>query len=141
VLIARILHIVGNILWLGGGAACALAAVMLASESKETRAAAAKALRTVVLYVVTPGMLLGWAGGLHMLLAHWSDLYSKAPWIHTKLTIGLVAAAFSGVLSGGLRRAASSGDELSPGRMRLAGIVLLLSAVAGASLAFLRPGG
>ncbi len=137
-LIARILHVVGNIFWLGGGAACAFAMLLMASESKDVRCAAARALRKITVYIVTPGMLVGLAGGLIILLPNWSELYAKQPWMHMKLTVGLIAIAFSGVLTGRLRRAAN-GDEAPVGALKLAGAVLLLSAVAGATLVFLRP--
>jgi uncharacterized membrane protein len=136
--IAKILHVIGNILWLGGGAVAAFTMVLLASQAKDTRMAAAQAIRKLVLMVVTPGMLLSFAGGLTMLLTYWSEMYAKAPWMHMKLTVGLIAAAFSGVLTGRLRRAATSSEELSTGAMKLAGAVLLLSAVAGVSLVMLR---
>jgi uncharacterized membrane protein len=139
-LVARILHILGNFLWLGGGTVAAFTMVQLANESPATRLAAAKAVRKLVLMVVTPGMLLSLGGGLYMLLSYWSALYAKAPWMHTKLTVGLIAAGFSGVLSGKLRRAATGNGELAAGSMRLAGWVLLLSALAGVTLVFTRPG-
>ncbi len=139
--IARVLHVVGNILWLGGGAACAFAMVLMAHESKEARAAAARALRKITLYIVTPGMLLGLGGGLTMLLMHWSDVYAKQPVMHIKLTVGLVAIAFSGVLTGRLRRAAAGGDDTPAGAFKLAGAVLLASAVIGVTLVFTRPFG
>ncbi len=137
-LIARILHVIGNIFWLGGGVACAFTMLLMASESKASRAAAAKALRTITVYIVTPGMLAGLVGGLWLLVPHWSDLYAKQPWMHMKLTVGLVAIAFSGVLTGRLRRAAN-GDDAPLGALKLAGAVLLLSALAGATLVFVRP--
>jgi uncharacterized membrane protein len=137
-LIARILHVFGNILWLGGGAAAAFALALLASESKDTRLGAARALRKMMLTLVTPGMLISLGAGLYMLLSGWSALYAKAPWMHAKLTVGLIAAAFSGVLSGRLRRAASSGDDLSPSAMRLAGAALLASAAANLCFVYLR---
>jgi uncharacterized membrane protein len=136
--IAKILHVIGNILWLGGGAVAAFTMVLLASQAKETRLAAAQAVRKLVLMVVTPGMLLSFAGGLTMLLTYWSEMYAKAPWMHMKLTVGLIAAAFSGVLSGRLRRAATSGEDVSVGAMKLAGGVLVASAVAGVTLVMLR---
>jgi uncharacterized membrane protein len=136
--IAKILHVIGNILWLGGGTVAAFTMVLLASQSKETRVAAAQAVRKMVLMVVTPGMLLSFAGGLTMLLTYWSEMYAKAPWMHMKLTVGLIAAAFSGVLTGRLRRAANSGQDVSTGAMKLAGGVLLASAVAGVTLVMLR---
>jgi protoporphyrinogen IX oxidase len=138
-LLARIVHVIGNILWLGGGAVAALFMAQLASASQETRTAAARAVRKLILAVVTPGMLLSFAGGLYMLFTHWSAVYARAPWMHTKLLVGLVAAAFSGVLSGKLRRAAD-GAELPAGSMRTAGWVLVLSAIAGVFLVFTRFG-
>lgn len=136
-LIGKIVHVIGNVLWLGGGAACAFAFAFLASEDATTRTTAARALRKVTLTLVTPGMLLSLGAGLVMLLSYWSDLYAKAPWMHAKLTVGLIAAAFSGVLSGRLRKAAA-GSEVSPGSLRLAGGVLVLSAVAAITFVFTR---
>jgi hypothetical protein len=54
-----------------------------------------------------------------------------------KLTVGLIATAFSGVLTGRLRKAAD-GQQLSTGAMKLAGGVLLASAVAGVALVVMR---
>ena len=136
----RILHVIGTLAWLGGGAVAAAAMAILASEAPDTRLAAARALRRVVLWVVTPGMLLSLAAGLAMLLSNWSTLYAKAPWMHAKLTVGLVAAAFSGVLSGRLRRGANDAGALAPGAFRNAALVLILSAVANVSFVYLRFG-
>jgi uncharacterized membrane protein len=113
--ISKIVHVIGNVLWLGGGAVVAFAYVMLASESASL------------------------AGGLTMLLGFWTELYAKAPWAHTKLTVGIIAAGFSGVLTGKLRRAAA-GQEVAPGAIRNAGIVLLVSAVLGVVLVFTKLG-
>jgi uncharacterized membrane protein len=136
----RIVHVIGNIAWLGGGAVAAFAMAMLASEMQATRLAAAKALRKVVVSIVTPGMLLSLATGLTMLLSEWTTLYAKQPWMHGKLTVGLIAAAFSGVLTGRLRRAANDGGELSPKAFRTAGLVLVFSAIANVTLVIMRFG-
>ena len=138
-LVGKIVHVIGNVLWLGGGAAAAFAFALLAQEDPKVRVAAARALRTVVLTVVTPGMLLSLGAGLVMLISYWSELYAKAPWMHMKLTVGLIAAGFSGVLSGRLRRAAES-TAVAPKSLRLAGAVLVLSAIAGVSLVLTRFG-
>jgi uncharacterized membrane protein len=138
-LVCKIVHVIGNVLWLGGGVVSAFTFALLASESAPTRRAAARSLRTVVLTIVTPGMLLSIGAGLVMLLSYWSELYAKAPWMHMKLTVGLIAAGFSGVLSGRLRRA-SQGTDVTVGSVRLAGAVLLLSAVAGVTLVMTRLG-
>jgi uncharacterized membrane protein len=92
------------------------------------------------LLVVTPGMLLSFAGGLFNLLTYWEPLYRKAPWMHTKLLVGIAAAAFTGVLSGKLRKAAANGDEVPAGSMRVAGIALLVCALLGVALVILRFG-
>jgi uncharacterized membrane protein len=136
----RILHVIGNVAWIGGGVAAALAMALLASEADTTRLAAARALRKVVLWLVTPGMLLSLAAGVAMLLNDWAVLYAKAPWMHAKLTVGLVAAAFSGVLSGRLRRGSNDAAALTPGVFRNAGLVLLLSGIANVCFVFLRFG-
>ncbi len=132
-LLARIIHVLGNVLWLGGGAVAAFAMAQFALSSQEARTSAAQVVRKTVLNIVTPGMLLSFAGGLYMLLTNWSTLYAKAPWMHGKLTVGLVAAGVSGALSGKLRRAAN-GAEVTPNSMRIFGIILVLSAVAAITL-------
>jgi uncharacterized membrane protein len=138
-LIGKIVHVIGNILWLGGGAACAFAFAGLVGADAASRKTLAGALRKIILTVVTPGMLLSLGAGLVMLLSYWSEMYAKAPWMHAKLTVGLIAAAFSGVLSGRLRRAAA-GTEVSAGSLRLAGAVLVLSAIAGVTFVMTRLG-
>jgi uncharacterized membrane protein len=137
--IGKIVHVIGNVLWLGGGAVAAFALAQLAREQTSTRVPAARALRTATLLLVTPGMLLSLGAGLVMLLTYWSELYSKAPWMHAKLTVGFIAAGFSGVLTGRMRRAAN-GDLVTPGSLRLAGGALLLSMIAGIAFVFTRFG-
>ncbi|HEY6878310.1 MAG TPA: CopD family protein [Polyangiales bacterium] len=138
-LISKILHVIGNVLWLGGGAVVAFAFVMMANESVEVQRRSAIVLRRLTTYVVTPGMILSLVGGLVMLIGFWNELYKKAPWAHTKLTIGILAAAFSGVLTGRLRRAAA-GQAVTAGPVRTAGIVLLVSAIAGVVAVFTKFG-
>ena len=138
-LVCKIIHVIGNVLWLGGGAASAFTFVQLAGEDEKVRVAAARALRSLTLTLVTPGMLLSMSAGLVMLVMHWSDLYAKAPWMNIKLTVGLIAAAFSGVLSGRLRRAAA-GSAVTPGEIRTAGIILLLSTLVAVTMVMTRFG-
>jgi len=139
-LVAKIVHILGIVVWLGGGAVTALIMMLLASQAAETRAQAAVAARRLTLTMVTPGMLAAWGGGLVMLLTNWSTIYAKAPWMHTKLLIGLIAAGITGVLTGRLRRAASGEKEVAPGAMKLVASILLVSAIAGVALVLARPG-
>jgi uncharacterized membrane protein len=138
-LVCKILHVIGNVLWLGGGAASAFAFVKLAHHDDKVRLAAAGALRSLTLTLVTPGFLLAFSSGLIMLLTHWADLYAKAPWMHIKLTTGIIAAAFTGVLSGRLRRAAI-GTAVTAGPVRTAGIILVLSAVVNVIMVYTRFG-
>lgn len=132
-LIAKIIHVLGIVVWLGGGAVTAMIMVLLASQSPETRAQATKAARKLTLMMVSPGMLAAWGGGLVMLLSQWS-LYAKAPLMHTKLLVGLIAAGITGVLSGRLRKACAADGQVAPGAMKLVASILLLSALAGVSL-------
>jgi len=138
-IVCKILHVVGNVLWIGGGAAAAFTFVLLGREDPKVRLAAAQALRKIMLRLVSPGMNISLVAGLIMLITYWSELYAKAPWMHAKLTVGLIAAGFSGVLSGKLRRA-STGTDVPPGAVKLAGAVLVLSAVANVAFVFLRFG-
>ncbi|MDB4976051.1 MAG: hypothetical protein JWN48_4392 [Myxococcaceae bacterium] len=137
--VSKILHVIGNVLWLGGGAASAFTFLLLANEDERVRLAGARALRTLTLRFVSPGFILSIISGLVMLLSFWGELYAKAPWMHVKLTVGLIAAAFTGVLSGKLRKAAS-GSAVAPGSVRLAGSILLLSAVVNVVMVYTRMG-
>jgi len=137
--ICKILHVVGNVLWLGGGAASAFAFVLLAHEDAAVRRSAARALRTLTMRLVSPAFITSIVAGLVMLLTFWSELYAKAPWMHVKITVGLIAAAFSGVLSGKLRRAAN-GDEVSASSVRLAGAILVLSGLVNVIMVYTRLG-
>jgi len=138
-IVCKILHVIGNVMWLGGGAAAAFTFVLISREDPKVRLAGAQALRKIILRLVSPGMNISLLAGLVMLVTFWSDLYAKAPWMHAKLTVGLIAAGFSGVLSGKLRRA-SDGADVPPGAVKLAGAVLVFSAVANVAFVFLRFG-
>lgn len=139
-ILARVAHIAGNIMWLGGGVAAALFMLGLASTDDAVKEAAARSARAMTLKVVTPGMLLGLAGGVTMLLYQWTAVYKSAPWMHTKLLVGLVAAGMTGMLTGPLRRAANGEGEVKPGAMKAVAAVLALSAVLGALLVTTRFG-
>ena len=138
-LICKILHVIGNVLWLGGGAASAFTFVMLASDDPKVRTSGARALRNLTMTFVSPGFIISIVAGLVMLLSYWSELYAKAPWIHVKLTVGIIAAAFSGVLSGKLRRAAD-GAEVSSRSIAIAGSILVFSAVVNVVMVYTRVG-
>lgn len=134
----RFLHFIGNIFWLGGTVTVAVLAASLAGEAERGHAVAARA---AALRVATPGLVLAWVGGLGMLLPHWSTLYARAGWMHGKITLGLVAAALTGVITGRLRRAASGSEELNAGRLRLMATILLVITFTVVGLVVFRPGG
>lgn len=137
--VGKILHVIGNVLWLGGGVIAAFALANVAGEQTTTRVGAARALRIASLVLITPGMLLSLGAGLAMVITYWHELYAKAPWMHAKLTAGFLAAAVSGMITGRLRRA-SQGDLFAPGPLWLAGLVLLLCGAAAVSFAITRFG-
>jgi protoporphyrinogen IX oxidase len=134
----RYLHFIGNIFWLGGVVTVAVVAALLAGQAEREHAVAA---RGAALRIATPGLVLSWIGGLGMLLPHWSTLYARAGWMHGKITLALVAAALTGMVTGRLRRAASGEGELHAGRLRLLATVLLVIAFTVAGLGVFRPGG
>ncbi|MAQ17760.1 MAG: hypothetical protein CMN30_23560 [Sandaracinus sp.] len=130
----RIAHIVGVVLWIGGALSVALVAAAAEGEARRSLATVA---RSVALKVATPGMVLAWLGGLAMFALH-LDGYLRAGWMHGKITIALVVAALTGVLSGKLRRAAQ-GEEVKPGTLRTFGIVIVVLAVLNVVLALAGP--
>jgi len=137
-LVLRALHLIGVIAWIGGAATAALVVVFAANDARREASAAA---RRAVLWIATPGMVLAWVAGLTVLLHGWSAVYSKAGWMHGKVTVALIAAALTGVLTGRLRKAASGDKPASEGLLRGVGIGLLALAVVVAFLALLKPGG
>jgi uncharacterized membrane protein len=97
-------------------------------------------VRRAVLVVATPGLLLAWAGGLTMLIPHFSEMYMRAGWMHGKLTVAVIATALTGVVTGKVRRVARDEALASPGLMWTLGILLVLLGAAAVVLAVLRPG-
>lgn len=126
----RIIHIVGVMLWIGGALSVALVAAAAEGEAKRSLATVS---RQVALKVATPGMILAWIGGLVMFGLS-LDGYLTQGWMHAKITIGLVVAALTGVLTGRLRKAAA-GEDVSPKSLRIFGIVILVLAIGNVVLA------
>lgn len=124
----RVLHIIGVVFWIGGSVTVGLIGAA-AAQNKD----ALKAARSVALKVATPGMILAWLGGLVMFGVSIS-VYARAGWMHGKITLALVAAALTGVLSGKLRKAAA-GEEVSASTLRNLSIGILVIAILNIVLA------
>ena len=130
----RAIHFLGGILWIGGTVAIAVVAGQIKSSNEE----AFKALRGASLKVATGGMLLAWIGGLGVLIPSFTSVYVKQGWMHGKLTLVLIAAALSGVLSAKLRKAAA-GETVAPATVQTLGLIIGAIALAVVILATLRP--
>ncbi len=124
----RVLHIIGVVFWIGGSVTVGLLGAA-AAQNKD----ALKAARGTALKVATPGMILAWLGGLVMFGVSIS-VYAKAGWMHGKITLALVAAGLTGVLSGKLRKAAA-GEEVSASTLRNLSIGILVIAILNIVLA------
>lgn len=112
--IALVLHLLGDLLWIGGCASAAWTAGQLALAPAEARREGLAAVRRSLLVIASPGLLLAWAGGLAMFLTA-LDVYARAGWMHGKLTLALVLSALHGVLVARVRRASAGTAEVSQG--------------------------
>jgi putative membrane protein len=133
-------HLVGVILWIGGTATAAMVALAGAKAAGESRTAILTAARRAVLFIGTPGLLLTWIAGLAYLVPNFMDLYARAGWMHTKLTLLVGMTALTGVFTGRLRKAASGAKEPSVGLFAAVVLVLFVFAAVIAFLAELQPG-
>ena len=121
--IFRYLHFLGMTFWIGSAVAVAIAA----AAPTPWESGIAQTLRKVTLRVTTPAMLVAFAGGIGMLIPNFADFYAKQGWMHSKLTLLLILAGVTGVLSGKLRRWAD-GEEIGPKTFsRLAVAISVLS--------------
>jgi putative membrane protein len=136
--VALVLHILGVILWVGGGVAGATVAMTATSRGRELREAALGDVRRALLFVSAPGLVLAFAGALALLVPEWS-VYRSMGWVHAKLTLGLVLAAVSGVLSARVRRAATGERDAPAGLFASLGGTLAVGALLAVVLVVLRP--
>jgi uncharacterized membrane protein len=133
-IVFRYLHFLGLTFWVG----TAVAVAVVAAAPTPLEGAVAQSLRKVSLRVTTPAMLVAFVGGFGMLIPSFAEVYAKQGWMHTKLTLLLLLAGATGVLSGRLRRWAS-GEEISQTTFsRLAWVISIL-AVLIVTLAIFRP--
>jgi len=130
----RYLHFLGITFWIGSAVAVAIAA----AAPTPWESGIAQALRKVSLRVTTPAMLVAFAGGFGVLIPNFADVYAKQGWMHGKLTLLLILAGATGVLTGKLRRWAEGQEVTQKTFTRLAWTIAAL-AVLIVTLAVFRP--
>ena len=106
-IVFRYVHFLGMAFWVGSAVGVAIAA----AAPTQWESGIAQSLRKVTLRVTTPSMLVAFAGGFGMLIPDFTEIYAKAGWMHAKLTLLILLAATTGVLTGKLRRWAA-GEEV-----------------------------
>ena len=121
-IVFRYLHFLGVTFWLGSALALALAA----AAPTPWESGIAQALRRVALRVTTPAMLIAFAGGFGMLIPKFAEFYAKQGWMHAKLTLLVILAGVTGVLTGKLRRWADGQEVSDTTFSRLASAVAVL---------------
>lgn len=136
--VARILHVLGVILWIGGGLTSALLATSAIARSKDVHDAILSDVRRALLFVSAPGLVLAFVAGVAILASHW-DVYRTMGWSHAKLTLGLLLAGVSGALSARVRKAATAEREPNAGVFMALGGALALGALLALVLVFARP--
>ena len=115
-----------------------MAVAIAASAPTPWESGIAQALRKVTLRVTTPSMLVAFAGGFGMLIPSFAEVYSKQGWMHIKLTLLLILAGATGVLTGKLRRWAEGQEVTSSTFGRLAWAISILGVLI-VTLASFRP--
>ena len=136
IIVFRYLHFLGITFWIGSAVAVAIAA----ASPTPWESGIAQALRKVSLRVTTPSMLVAFAGGFGMLIPNFADVYAKQGWMHSKLTLLLLLAGATGVLTGKLRRWAD-GQEVAPKTFARLSWVISILAILIVTFAVLRPFG
>ena len=134
-LVYLFLHMLGVIFWIGS----AVAIAMTAAAPTQPDSGVAQALRRVALRLTSPAMLIAFVGGLGLLIPNFTLLYARAGWMHGKLTLLLVLAGITGVLTGRLRRW-TQGEDVNPRTFsRIAGAFGVIAVVI-VVLAVFKPG-
>lgn len=135
-IVFRYLHFLGITFWIGSAVAVAVAA----AAPTPWESGIAQALRKVTLRITTPSMLVAFVGGFGMLIPSFADVYSKQGWMHIKLTLLLILAGATGMLTGKLRRWAEGQEVTQKAFVRLAWVISTV-AVLIVTFAIFRPFG
>jgi putative membrane protein len=126
-----VLHITGNLLWIGGiaGVAATLGMAGAAGVRKPV------ALR-IYQRVAVPGFIASLIGGGAVLFMNPALYFSQTRWMHPKLTLVLVVIALHHVLGARAKRLSDDGATKGANSM---GAVLVICAVGAAFLALAKP--
>jgi putative membrane protein len=133
-IVFRYLHFLGMAFWVGSAVGVAIAA----AAPTQWEGGIAQALRRVTLRVTTPSMLVAFAGGFGMLIPDFTETYAKAGWMHAKLTLVILLAAATGVLTGKLRRWAA-GEEVDAKTFRKLAWVMAIIGMLIVTFAVFKP--
>jgi len=136
--IALIMHILGVVLWLGGGIAGALVASTAAARGKELREAVLGDVRRALLFVSAPGLVLAFVGAAALVVPGW-DAFRSMGWVHAKIAIAILLAGASGMLSARVRKAASGERDAPAGLFAAVGGMLAMGTLLAIVLVVLRP--
>lgn len=139
-LLLRVFHVIGHVLWLGGGIAVAFFAASTVADPPEVRRVTFPRLSRFGRRMINPGLGLAFLTGLTLLVLGWTEVYAKAPWMHTKLTVGIIAAGLTGVLVSRLKKQSAGLRETRAVLYRFVGWSLAATALLNALLVYLRPG-
>lgn len=138
--VALTVHFFGLMLWIGGAATASwmAASVVASGASSLEMGKALSTVRSALLAIVAPGIVLATVGGLGRMIPAWST-YAHAPWLQAKIAIGLVLGTLHGVLVGRVRKA-SRGVQTSAGTFVAIAVAYVGFGLLAVGLAIVRPG-
>lgn len=125
----KVFHLLGVLVWTGG--ALTLAVTVLRAPGA-SRGLVAEAAQSAAKAVVRPAMVLALVAGL-TIFALSIDVYLRMPWMHAKITLGVLAMGLGEALLAKLRKAP---DKAAPfaGAFLLFVIATLIFTFVGPSL-------
>lgn len=133
----KALHIAAVATWIGGLIlAAATITALSASRSTLGRSSVLDAVRRWDRRVTSPAMLLVWGLGLTLAL---QGGWFTAPWLLLKLALVLLLSALHGMLSGTLRRLASSDGPPASSILRHASPMIVLCVLVIVILVVIKP--
>ena len=126
-----VLHMAGNLLWIGGIAAVAVALATAGTASTRRSVALAIYKRVAV-----PGFIASLLGGGVQLFMNTSLYFVQSRWMHPKLTLVVAVIALHHILGARAKRLSEDGPSKRAGAM---GTALVICAVSAAFLSLAKP--